>query len=83
MMLFSADRIQVEIASEIHVTTSTLSTWKTRETFRQVQDEYKRFMLHDLNSEAVRTMHSLLNARSETVRFSTAKDILERSLSNA
>lgn len=82
-MLFTGVYKQSDIAKELHVAESTFYAWKTHEDFRTAQDEYNRFMLRDLTSQAIITMRNLLNARSEMVRFSAAKDILDRSVSDA
>lgn len=81
-LLFSGEMTQVKIAEEVNVSATTLSTWKTHEDFRRGQDEYTRFMLHDLSSKAVLTMKELLNARSEMVRYNAASYIIEKALSS-
>ena len=82
MLLFSGEMTQSKIAEEVHVSATTLSTWKTHEVFRRGQDEYTRFMLHDLSSSAVLTMKELLNAKSEMVRYNAASYIIEKALSS-
>lgn len=82
MLLFSGEMTQSKIAEEVHVSATTLSTWKTHEDFRRGQDEYTRFMLHDLSSSAVLTMKKLLNAKSEMVRYNAASYIIEKALSS-
>lgn len=82
MLLFSGEMTQAKIAEEVNVSATTLSTWKTREAFRLGQDEYTRFMLHDLSSSAVLTMKELLNAKSEMVRYNAASYIIEKALSS-
>lgn len=81
--LFEGKRTQEQIADDVGVARTTISAWKKRQSFRQAQDEYNQYMLHDLTNEAILTMKRLLNARSEMVQFSAAKDILDRSLNNA
>lgn len=83
MLLFSGKMNQGEIANNVGISRTTISAWKQKEIFRQAQDEYNRFMLRDLTSEAIMTMRELLDARSEMVRFSAAKDILDRSMNDA
>ena len=82
ILLFSRKMTQAKIAEEVNVSPATLSTWKTHEEFRLGQDEYTRFMLHDLSSDAVMTMRDLLNARSEMVRYNAASYIIEKTLSS-
>ena len=82
VLLFSGKMTQAKIAGEVHVSPTTLSTWKTHEDFRLGQDEYTRFMLHDLSSDAVVTMKELLNAKSEMVRYNAASYIIEKALSS-
>ena len=82
VLLFSGKMTQAKIADEVHVSPTTLSTWKTHEDFRLGQDEYTRFMLHDLSSDAVVTMKELLNAKSEMVRYNAASYIIEKALSS-
>lgn len=82
ILLFSGKMTQAKIADEVNVSATTLSTWKTHEDFRLGQDEYTRFMLHDLSSKAVLTMKELLNARSEMVRYNAASYIIEKALSS-
>ncbi|KYK51275.1 phBC6A51 family helix-turn-helix protein [Lactiplantibacillus plantarum] len=83
MLLFTGVYKQSEIAEQLQVAESTFYGWKTHEQFRVAQDEYNKFMLSDLTSEAIVTMRKLLRARSEMVRFSAAKDILDRSMNDA
>lgn len=83
MLLFSGEMNQGEVANNVGISRTTISAWKQKEIFRQAQDEYNRFMLRDLTSEAIMTMRELLDARSEMVRFSAAKDILDRSMNDA
>ncbi|AUV72172.1 hypothetical protein C1940_06700 [Lactiplantibacillus plantarum subsp. plantarum] len=83
MLLFTGVYKQSEIAEQLQVAESTFYGWKTHEQFRVAQDEYNKFMLSDLTSEAIVTMRKLLKARSEMVRFSAAKDILDRSMNDA
>ena len=82
ILLFSGGMTQAKIAEEVHVSPTTLSTWKTLEAFRLGQDDYTRFMLHDLSSEAVLTMKNLLKAKSEMVRYNAASYIIEKVLSS-
>ena len=82
ILLFSGNMTQAKIADEVNVSATTLSTWKTHEDFRLGQDEYTRFMLHDLSSKAVLTMKELLNARSEMVRYNAASYVIEKALSS-
>jgi len=82
ILLFSGKMTQAKIAEEVNVSATTLSTWKTHEDFRRGQDEYTRFMLHDLSSSAVLTMKELLNAKSEMVRYNAASYIIEKALSS-
>lgn len=82
VLLFSGGMTQAKIADEVHVSPTTLSTWKTHEDFRLGQDEYTRFMLHDLSSDAVVTMKELLKAKSEMVRYNAASYIIEKALSS-
>lgn len=83
ILLFSGNMTQAKIADEVNVSATTLSTWKTHEDFRLGQDEYTRFMLHDLSSKAVLTMKELLNARSEMVRYNAASYVIEKTLSSS
>lgn len=83
VMLFEGVMTQEQIADDVGVARTTISAWKKREQFCQARDEYSQYMLRSLTGEAVLTMKRLLNARSEMVQFSAAKDILDRSLSNA
>lgn len=77
-MLFEGKHKQKKIALEISVADSTITKWKKNEKFRKAQDEYNHFMLREYSSAAVQTMHNLLEAKSEMVRFNAAKDILDR-----
>lgn len=77
-LLFLGQMKQSEIAKEIQVGDSTLSSWKTHENFMKAQAEYDNYQLTDLRSKAVKTMNNLLNARSELVRYNTASYILDK-----
>lgn len=78
VMLFDGELTQDAIAKKIHVASSTVSTWKTKQKFNQARDEYNRYMLDELTSPAVLTLKDLLESESDTVRLGAAKDILDR-----
>lgn len=77
-MLFEGNLKQNEIAKILKVADSTVTKWKRNKRFKEAQDEYNHHMLREYASDAVKTLRSLLKAKSEMVRFNAAKDILDR-----
>lgn len=69
---------QREIAQVIKTTEQTICAWKKDEEFQAEYDALMRDEIKTLAPKARRTMDKLLAAKSEMVRFSAAKDILDR-----
>ncbi|MTV23022.1 DNA-binding protein [Staphylococcus delphini] len=68
----------MDIAQEIDVNRATISRWKANEKFREGFKGYQAEHLQKHVPKALQTMISLLDARSELVRFQASKDILDR-----
>ncbi|MCC8039155.1 MAG: hypothetical protein LIP02_13635 [Bacteroidales bacterium] len=77
-LMVSGNMTQREIAKEIDVAPETISRWKRTDEFIDTYNSAVRQNIQDAASDALRTMVSLLKARSELVRFNAAKDILDR-----
>ncbi|WP_101773984.1 phBC6A51 family helix-turn-helix protein [Peptostreptococcus faecalis] len=69
---------QREIAEELDVAEETVSRWKNKDKFKEMKSEEEESYLGELVAPSIRTMHSLLNAESEHVRYSVASNILDR-----
>ena len=77
-LMVEGNLTQKEIAKQIGVIEGTISEWKKLPEFI---DEYNRLLksgITTLAAKALRTHENLLNAKSEHVRYLTAKDILDR-----
>lgn len=67
-----------EIAIEINTPQPSISRWKTNDKFKAGLMAYQAHHLESSVPQALKTMISLLNAKSELVKFQAAKDILDR-----
>ncbi|UXV43437.1 DNA-binding protein [Staphylococcus simulans] len=67
-----------EIAIEINTPQPSISRWKTNDKFKAGLMAYQAHHLESSVPQALQTMISLLNAKSELVKFEAAKDILDR-----
>lgn len=77
-LLFEGNMTQKEIAAELNVSQQTMIKWKKQDKFKAAMEEYERERLKGLAPLAIKTMKSLLTAKSEFVRFQAANDILDR-----
>lgn len=77
-MLATGRYLQKEIAKELNVTEQTVTNWKKDAEFVEAYTKEVSGNLKYLAHEAYNTMRKLLDADSENVRFSAAKDILDR-----
>lgn len=69
---------QREVAKRIDVAEETISRWKKDKEFMAELDGLIRISIQSLAAKAFNTQINLLNAKSEMVRYMTAKDILDR-----
>ena len=67
-----------DIAEQINTSNVTISRWKNKADFMRGFKAYQAHHLESAIPKALRTMVSLLDARSELVKFNAAKDILDR-----
>lgn len=72
------DLCDKEIAIEINTPQPSISRWKTNDKFKAGLMAYQAHHLESSVPQALQTMISLLNAKSELVKFQAAKDILDR-----
>ncbi|MEE1061286.1 MAG: phBC6A51 family helix-turn-helix protein [Ruminococcus sp.] len=77
-MLASGQYTQVQIAKELKISEQTICNWKKNNEFATELTEKIRICLQTLAPKAIHTMEKLLNSESDNVRFSAAKDILDR-----
>lgn len=77
-MLFEGSLKRKEIAEELKISEQTLYNWLKDKSFTEAYDEYVQQIMGKSSGKALNTMLSLMNARSEMVRFNAAKDILDR-----
>ena len=77
-MLICGQYTQAQIAKELKISEQTICNWKKNEEFAAELTEDMRICIQTLAPKAIRTMEKLLNSDSDNVRFSAAKDILDR-----
>ena len=77
-MLVDSSLTQKKISAELGIHETTLSRWKDNQEFSEALDHYTHKVIGRAAPEALRTMKSLLKAKSELVRFNAAKDLLDR-----
>jgi len=77
-MLFDGSLTRSEIAKELKVTERTLYNWLKDDDFSKAYDDYVHTIMNKSSGKALNTMLKLLTAKSEMVRFSAAKDMLDR-----
>lgn len=77
-MLASGDYLQKDIAKVLKVSEATVTNWKKNSEFAKLYEQEVNNNLKYLSHDALSTMKKLLNANNENVRYSAAKDILDR-----
>lgn len=76
--MLTTDLSQKEIADQIKVSENTITNWKKTDKYKESRERINKEIFGDLAIEATKTMRSLLKAKSEMVRFTAAKDLLDR-----
>lgn len=69
---------QKEIAERIKTTEQTICNWKKDPDFMNEYEKLVKISIQSIAARAFKTQTNLLNAKSEMVRYMTAKDILDR-----
>ena len=77
-LLVTGRYTQVQIAMELKITPQTICNWKKDPEFSQELQACLKSCIQTLAPKAVKTLESLLNSESDNVRFSAARDILDR-----
>ena len=77
-MLTGGRYTQAQIAKELKISEQTICNWKKNNEFTTELNEKTRICIQTLAPKAVHTMERLLSSESDNVRFSAAKDILDR-----
>lgn len=77
-MLVCGSYTQAQISRELKISEQTICNWKKDEEFAAELSKQLRICVQTLAPKAVRTMENLLKSESDNVRFSAAKDILDR-----
>lgn len=77
-LMLTTDLSQKEIADQIKVSENTITNWKKTDKFKETRDRLNKEIFGDLAIEATKTMRGLLKAKSEMVRYTAAKDLLDR-----
>lgn len=77
-MLVCGSYTQAQIARELKISEQTICNWKKDEEFSSELSKQLRVCVQTLAPKAVKTMEDLLESESDNVRFSAAKDILDR-----
>ena len=70
---------QKEIAEQVDVTQETISRWKNNPEFMREYEQILTQTIKSVAAKAFQTHDKLLSAKSEMVRYLTAKDVLDRS----
>ena len=77
-LLVTGRYTQAQIAKELKITPQTICNWKKDPDFSQELQACLKSCIQTLAPKAVKTLESLLNSESDNVRFSAARDILDR-----
>lgn len=77
-LMLTTNKTQKEIAKEINVAQKTISEWKKTDEFKESRARLNKELFGELAVAATKTMRDLLKAKSEMVRFTAAKDLLDR-----
>lgn len=78
-MLVSGHFTKTEIANELNIARKTINYWENNDDeFKKQFENTMRISIKSLAPKAIKTMANLLNSDSDNVRFSAAKDILDR-----
>lgn len=77
-LLVTGRYTQAQIAKELKITPQTICNWKKDPEFSQELQACLKSCIQTLAPKAVKTLESLLNSESDNVRFSAARDILDR-----
>lgn len=77
-MMVYTDMSISEIAEELNISERTIYRYKLNPEFIKQKDDTEREYLQSLRAKSLRTMNELLNSDKQGVRFSAAKDILDR-----
>jgi transposase len=77
-MLICGDLLQKEIAEELGVSENTITNWKKSEEFQKAYTSTIHNKILYATGKALKTQTELLNSKNDNVRYSAAKDILDR-----
>lgn len=79
-LLFEDELTDEEIAKSVQRRRSTLDNWKNDELFKAAQSQYSRLIIRkSYESNAIRKLNKLLDAKSEMVQLQAANSILKLS----
>lgn len=79
-LLFEDELTDEEIAKSVQRRRSTLDNWKNDELFKAAQRQYSRLIIRkSYESNAIRKLNKLLDAKSEMVQLQAANSILKLS----
>ena len=79
-LLFEDELTDEEIAKSVQRRRSTLDNWKNDELFKVAQSQYSRLVIRkSYESNAIRKLNKLLDAKSEMVQLQAANSILKLS----
>ncbi|HJA23108.1 MAG TPA: helix-turn-helix domain-containing protein [Candidatus Limosilactobacillus intestinavium] len=79
-LLFEDSLTDEEIAKAVQRRRSTLDNWKNDELFKAAQQQYSRLVVRkSYESNAIRKLNKLLDAKSEMVQLQAANSILKLS----
>ena len=79
-LLFEDELTDEEIAKSVQRRRSTLDNWKNDELFKAAQSQYSRLVIRkSYESNAIRKLNKLLDAKSDMVQLQAANSILKLS----
>lgn len=77
-LMIGGDLKLKDIAAQIGVTQNTISNWRRNDLFVETYERAVRDGLANTAAKALRTMVGLLDSPIDNVRYSAAKDLLDR-----
>lgn len=77
-LMATGEYTQKEIAKKINITEKTICTWKKNDEFMAALDNLVAVGIRSIAAKAFKTQVKLLDSKNEWVRFTAAKDILDR-----
>lgn len=77
-LMATGEFTQKEIAKKINITEKTICSWKKNDEFMRELDNFVSLGIRSLAAKAFSTHVKLLDSNNEWIRYTVAKDILDR-----